>query len=407
LVAALLQPGLSCANDRQRADPQDIPVWELSPPVSLIGGDGNTPDYQLYRVAGAFRLSSGAIVIVNAGTRELRFYDSAGVHTRTAGGRGSGPGEFNVLAWAARIAADTILAWDSALRRASLFSPAGDHVGEFAASHALPAEMRSVRAVGVQPFPGAFGDGSMVMRPDLPIAILTEGPNGMHVDTLPLLRRGRGGSFVLLGEFPDYPRLVHDSRVMLASIAGPLRCAIGNDRVACVAGVSYEIEVRDMEGRVVQTLRSPREPQPLTPEWADVYRNGLVSRAGAAARAITETMVQTMKLPAHIPAFDTLMYGADRRLWARRYALDPDLPRCWEVFDSSRSFHGFVRTPAEFHVLDAGADYVLGIVRDSLDVAQVRLHRLVQPGQSADRGRNQRAAGRSHAAAGCVDSFVR
>ena len=70
----------------------DSPWQVASSPVVKIGVDGGPSEYELYRVQGALRLSDGRLVIANAGTFELRFYDATGTYEGSAGRRGGGPG---------------------------------------------------------------------------------------------------------------------------------------------------------------------------------------------------------------------------------------------------------------------------------------------------------------------------
>ena len=46
------------------------------------------------------------------------------------------------------------------------------------------------------------------------------------------------------------------------------------------------------------------------------------------------------------------------------------------VFDRKGIWQTTVSTPASLEITDIGADYVLGIVRDELDVQQVRVYRI-------------------------------
>ena len=58
--------------------------------------EGEDP-YMLFGVRDATKLPDGRIVVVNAGTMELRVFDALGTHLATWGGRGEGPGEFRNL----------------------------------------------------------------------------------------------------------------------------------------------------------------------------------------------------------------------------------------------------------------------------------------------------------------------
>jgi hypothetical protein len=50
------------------------------------------------------------------------------------------------------------------------------------------------------------------------------------------------------------------------------------------------------------------------------------------------------------------------------------------VYGSDGRMRGALELPADFTVSEIGADYVLGIWRDELDVQHVRLYRIVKSG---------------------------
>lgn len=52
----------------------------------------------------------------------------------------------------------------------------------------------------------------------------------------------------------------------------------------------------------------------------------------------------------------------------------------WHVFHPDGNLLGTVRTPAGLRVLEIGADYVLGVARDGLDVEQVLVYGLSRAG---------------------------
>lgn len=87
--------------------------WYVAEAPSLTIGDiTGDSNQELYDVTGALRPGDGRVVVANHGTRELRFYDRLGTYTGSAGGRGSGPGEFESLEWITRFGLDSILALD-------------------------------------------------------------------------------------------------------------------------------------------------------------------------------------------------------------------------------------------------------------------------------------------------------
>ena len=105
-----------------------LPVWDVpGKPVLDIGG-GEETGQQLDLIRGAVRLGDGRIVVANAGTSELRVFDSTGKYLYAIGRKGQGPGEFVSLGMVWRLPGDTLVAMDYQLRRFSVFVPSGEFV---------------------------------------------------------------------------------------------------------------------------------------------------------------------------------------------------------------------------------------------------------------------------------------
>jgi hypothetical protein len=78
----------------------------------------------------------------------------------------------------------------------------------------------------------------------------------------------------------------------------------------------------------------------------------------------------------------------DGHLWVEAHATHDELlggspgdvaAGRWSVFTPEGRWLGTARTPAGLRVTEIGADYVLGVAVDSLDVESVRLHAIVKP----------------------------
>ena len=71
-------------------------AWSMTEePVFEIGMMEGADEYLLDEVISGTRQSSGEVLIVNAGSREIRRYSASGEHLATIGGPGQGPGEFS------------------------------------------------------------------------------------------------------------------------------------------------------------------------------------------------------------------------------------------------------------------------------------------------------------------------
>lgn len=106
--------------------------WVLSDsPTTEIGVRDGEEAYQLHRAQGSTRLKDGRIVVANAGSQELRFFDSRGRYLRSVGGDGEGPGEFRFPTRVRPIGGDSLMVWDQRLLRISYL----DLEGAFLGSH--------------------------------------------------------------------------------------------------------------------------------------------------------------------------------------------------------------------------------------------------------------------------------
>ncbi len=124
-------------------------VWHLSETptldIGLLEGDD---EYQLFRVVGAVRLDDGHIVVANSGTSELRFFNDSGIHVRSVGARGGGPGEFEMMWAIARYRGDSLAVYDRRLARISVFDRQGNFARVFRLRSDYPTEVLGLLANG-------------------------------------------------------------------------------------------------------------------------------------------------------------------------------------------------------------------------------------------------------------------
>ncbi len=76
------------------------------------------------------------------------------------------------------------------------------------------------------------------------------------------------------------------------------------------------------------------------------------------------------------PAFDRFVADRLGYLWVAPYRPAADQPVPWLVVDVANGVLGTVELPEGLRPTDIGEDYVLGVIRDDLDVEQVRMYPL-------------------------------
>jgi len=344
-----------------------------------IGSISGNPEQELDQVTGAVGLPGGRIVVANGGRLELLFYDGDGDLLHRAGGRGSGPGEFQSLEWVARVGPDSVLALDVWGQRVSYF----DGSGRFARSVRLKPNPRL-------PFPrpvGFFADGSFLGTPGT-FALGGEPPAGrVERDLEPLFHISSDGrTSTEVGWFPGQERVVVPTgpRGNLERRKRPFgretTFAARGDRFYVADNERYEIRVFSEAGRLLQVIRKESVPFPLEAAEIQAYEDSVLATVDDEARPQMRVLFASLPPPPSThPAFSPLIrVDNDLNLWIRETGR-PGLQRSqWGVFSPAGEFLGLVEMPAGIEVLEIGDGHILGLHRDDLGVEYVqsfRLHR--------------------------------
>lgn len=355
-----------------RAEPRDL-GWQLAATPDLtVGVLEGPPDEQLFRVSGALRLD-GRIVVANAGTSELRFFDEGGRFLSAAGREGDGPGEFRGMSRIHRYGPDSLLVYDPSVRRVSVFGTGG----VYARSVTLP----RISDVQIPQLAGVFGDGTLFIRTGRVF-----GPGGVEDgltrEPLPLFRLAVDGAVRdTLGEFPGSEAFVQTSGngFMVTSPAfgrSPSMWAHG-EHFFYGASDTYEVSVHAKDGTLERLIRLDRANREVTPALIEEYkRTSLEEIEDENFRRRFESLFEAMSFPATMPAYSSLLVDSEGCLWVQDYHPRGEETNRWTVFDPEGRLLGRVDLPSGFTVYEIGGDYVLGRRMDELDVEHVELYRL-------------------------------
>jgi len=352
---------------------QDLPtlVTDVRPLLSIGVVDGAEP-YLLNGVAGALRQSDGRVVVANCGSSELRFYDAAGLHVRTVGGRGGGPGEFQYLRRIYPAGGDSIGAYDGLPRhRASHFTPEGSHVRTVPLAARVEVMGRLAdgallgRAVEVQPRePGRFRRATTLYRLDA---------KGMVLDSLSGLP-GREG----VNDAQGRPRALRMERMAVLAVLSD-RIAFGGQDEAVF--IEYSADLQPV--RRVATVTRPEEVTDAARNAWEAATDVMIPLGGTVPGYGPESAPQ-------MPAYRHMVAGIDGRVWLQ----DPDrpgtYPLVWTAYQGGRPAMR-VELPARFFPTQFGPDWVLGIHYDPEGIERVQLFRM-QPGSHSGRSWTPRDA---------------
>jgi hypothetical protein len=349
--------------------------WTVAAEPSLdLGGEEAPADQQFGGVTDAVRLSDGTVVVADGQAQELRWFGPDGALKARAGREGEGPGEFTGIHRLARLAGDSIGAWDLRQSRLTLF----DAAGTMAAQHTL------------RPLPGTLSDlvgvladGSVILFPGFKLNF-SSGERATR-DTLPYLRTPRDGSAA--DTIATYPG---DETVTLTAGEGERRMALrsqvpwGAATHRAVRGDALyvgesgrgEVAVHGPDGAVRTLLRRPFTPVEVTEADRDAYRKRqMETDAPAEMAAVLRELAGKVPFPARKSAFAGMLVDAEGCVWLEEHT-DGDAPDAYQVFGADGRLLGRVTMPAGLRAREIGRDYVLGTWNDELDVTHVRVHPL-------------------------------
>ncbi len=341
--------------------------------IGVLQGDTN---YQLFRVEGAVRLNDGPIVVANAGTSELRFYDAAGRFLSAVGREGGGPGEFGDLGSLMLLHGDSLLVWDWGHQRLSVFGPGGDFIRLFT--------LQSLADAGAFPtYIAPLADGSLLVAAQRSVAS-REIKSGVSRDSALYGRWDLQGALIdTIGRFPAgeyYTRAWDRGMSRLALPFGRFAWAAVH-RAGFYFGSSdaYEIGYYTATGTLQRLIRIDQPNREVTTEDRERYKHELLEEAAEEGyRQTAERLLRDMPFPQRMPAHGALRVDVEGDLWVAGYARPGEDQVHWTVFDPDGVMLGGVETPRRFHVYQIGTDFVLGRFDDELDIEHVRLYELIK-----------------------------
>lgn len=348
--------------------------WSVSAEPALdLGGPDAPEDEALFRVASAYRLSDGRIVVGDGGSTSLKVFDDAGRLTATIGRAGDGPGEFRGINHFALLSGDSLAVWDFAHGRLTVFDASGV-IGREVRIGASPASPMS--NVG-----GVFADASLMSRGfirltdgipkgltrvDAPLLHLS--PEGLLLDTLDAVRSGEQWFVERENGFTVFsPPFMRTTDIVAAG------------QLIMVGDTEHpEIRVLSPDGTPRLLVRWAHEPRRITPSDIDSARTHILGDNPADGRRTdVDRMFAEMRMPAVMPAFSTLRLDVDGNLWVMDYRTDWDEGDVsWTVFDADGRMIARLMMPGRFRPTHIGRDFILGVATDELDVEHVLLYPL-------------------------------
>ena len=317
------------------------------------------------------RLTDGSIAVADAGSNEIRFYSPTGEYTQTVGREGEGPGEFQRLTSLDRFRGDSLMAFDYWARRVTVLGP----------------DRQVARVITLQlPFLWKLfplADTNFVCLLSWPSVLIEEGEEGLVRMPVPVVRFSMTGEVIdtvataaggdevrILGEYG------FSSARPLFGRQSQLGVVDGSVLLGSATQLQYRLYAPD--GTLKRIVRVPEYELRLRDEE---LQTEMATILGDNPSPRMRVHLDRLPVPENRPAYSKLVVGSEGCVWAEKHIgelrtwLKMESSK-WEVFSSDGEWLGAVWTPARFTVFEIGADYLLGVFRDELDVEHVQVLRL-------------------------------
>jgi len=342
----------------------------LGEPVLSIGSVVGDEAYLFDGVSGGLILD-GRIIVADVGGHAIRFFDSGGIHQKTVGGAGEGPGEFRDLGSLGRYRGDSIIVWDRTLQRVTVFDKSGE-VGRAnrLASNPTGAGIRYIAQTA---------DGTLFGRGTIPIS---GSPPLWRTwrDTLAVIRyRPDGSQPQLIAELPG------DDRFALSTSGGALQInnhplgripalsAVGNE-LLYADGTTTSVDVLSPGGELSRRFRLTTEPREATDDVITTLKSRFIGEDPEPAWVQeVERLFSSIQWPESVPGSAALLSDPSGDTWLEVFGLDYGVGRDWIRFGASGAYRYTLETPPGFVPLDFGNEFVLGLERDDLGVERITL----------------------------------
>ena len=354
-----------------------------SEPTLSIGTFQGDPIYQLFQVEGARRLQDGRIAVANAGSGEIRVFDSEGRFQAAHGRKGEGPGEFESPTLVGTLGGDTLVVVDDQLRRISLVHPQEGFLESTRVSDDL----------GGGAYPqGMFADRTVVMGGGFYFSSAggIELSSGFSRRVTNYQSADLDGELVTdFGEFPgsEFFMQVQDqgggSISMMARLIPFGKHAmhtVGPERFYYASGDHWEIQAFDPAGELQRIIRLARDPMPVRSEDLEAQIQEEISQSDDASEAPgIRAGFEEMPVPEVMPAFAGLHADVLGYLWVEVYRRPGDDTPAFDILDPDGALVGHATLPPGSEVLEIGRDYILALQRDELEVEYLRVFSLQRP----------------------------
>jgi len=327
--------------------------------LTVIPGDPDDLSYFFLFPRAVLRLEDGRILVADAGTSQLLFFDSTGRLQKAAGRKGEGPGEFISMFSVHKCRGDTIVVNEG--QRVSIM----DRSGSFVVSHPIvPEVLRAPRMIfGVS---GDCAEG-LILVPEFRNPVPGEGIHQLR--QMLFWARFDGGGRDTVASFPG-PDLFPWFRMgQLVSVKVPFGdgpvWASGGEYVYLGSSDTPEVRVLRRDGSLHRIIRWGVETERLAEQdidaYAESYSQFLRYNPGEKNRYPAPSHFPQ---PAYKPLFSKFLADPAGYLWVLQYSGEdtfspPANSESWWVFGPDGIWLDTVSLPPGMRLLGVQGRYLI------------------------------------------------
>lgn len=334
---------------------------EFGAPVLTIGGLDAGEDAAFVSVTGVVLERDGGVVIADASTAEVRWFDSSGTFVRATGGVGDGPGEYRRIWSVEPYRGDSIYVADQLGLTVTVLSSDG----QFGRRNRIEADWRDRSAYPLSDLPhviGSLADGSFVLEgpPYMPVEVE---PGPQHATQDLFLLGPEGSELAHLGTFWSREVVVEQAggrqQRRYVQFSAPFR-RDAQGAVIAVAGPADSLRFVDRTGQVRTLVVVPDGP-PVEPRHVRAVTSSSPEAGSSAPRPVRD----------RFPGFIDLVISREGNLWLGGPLIPGEERRIWTAYSASGELLGRYSAPRTFRLFDVAGSRVAGVLTGEFDVESV------------------------------------
>jgi len=351
---------------------QTPPLWRLATPDFEVGGYAADSASELAELGGVTILPNGNVVIGDRVAPFLKVFDPSGTHIRDLGQSGQGPGEYQYVYEMDWCAHEELSVFDVD-RRVHRYTGDMTFVStELVSLDAIGggvAYMRDCNPNGYQVVTG-WGD------------IQAQFKEGLYDATAPVVLLKGEDVVRHFGECLSSQRLgaVRPDGAPAGSGPHPFGratvVALGSEEVYMGDGRDYEIEVYDLSGNPLPSIRWTGPSLRYDRDLVDEFSEQAVSQAPEGSRPRLRRWYAQLPELDQFPAYDRIVVSDTDEVWVRQFVRPDAIGEEWMVFGASHELKGKLTMPPRTTLWEVRGDRVVYSVLDGLDVPIVRISRI-------------------------------